>query len=300
MVRIHEEQDWRQTPPSSLFSSRAALSRWKNHDLKSTLRVESSGVDEHHIVSLILRKTTADLSHGSKLVHRGELKPGTLVLSGPRSRPISGTFYESFDHFRVYLPQGLIAECCESISGAIPDRPIELLGTVYTKDRYLLELMRALVGLDSEGGWLGPGFVDAVAFALSCRLVALGQLRPPRTLPVVPLAFPALNRVLEFIEANIGREIQLSEIANLSGMTRVNFSRQFKAATGQAPYRYILSRRIEKAKSLLLNGSMPLSVVALEAGFCSQPHLTTAFKKLTGTTPSRWRVVQEVNSRFSD
>lgn len=300
MVSIHQEQDWRQTPQGSPDSARATLSRWKNHDLKAALRVESSGVDERHIVSLILRKTTADLSYGSKLVHRGELEPGMLVLSGPRSSAIRGTFYESFDHFRVYLPQGMIAECCESLGGVVPDRPIELLGTIYTKDRRLFDLMQALVGLDSNGGWLGPGFVDAIAFALSCRLVALGQLRSPRIPPVGPLAFPALNRVLEFVDANLGREIQLSELANLSGMTRVNFSRQFKAATGQPPYRYILSRRIEKAKSLLSNGSMPLSVVALEAGFCGQPHLTTAFRKLTGTTPSQWRATRGSSDRFCE
>jgi AraC-like DNA-binding protein len=69
----------------------------------------------------------------------------------------------------------------------------------------------------------------------------------------------------------------------------MHFAKQFKAAMGLRPHEYVLGKRIELAKSLMLNPDVPLVDVAMSSGFQSQSHFTTVFRRLVGETPHRWR-----------
>jgi AraC-like DNA-binding protein len=98
-----------------------------------------------------------------------------------------------------------------------------------------------------------------------------------------------LARVIKFIEENLADDLSLEEIAQRAGLSRMHFAAQFKTATGQSPHAFLLARRIELAKSLLTEGRIPLVQVAFTAGFSSQAHFTTVFRKAVGVTPGRWR-----------
>ena len=92
---------------------------------------------------------------------------------------------------------------------------------------------------------------------------------------------------LDYIEANLSRDITLAEIAGAAALSPYHFSRSFKATIGTTPVRYVWSRRVELAKRLLRT-AMPLIDVAAAAGFSSQISFTTAFKQATGATPAAW------------
>ncbi|RYG28612.1 MAG: AraC family transcriptional regulator, partial [Burkholderiales bacterium] len=63
----------------------------------------------------------------------------------------------------------------------------------------------------------------------------------------------------------------------------------FKAATGRTPFQWLQDLRIEMACGLLAATDMPIAQLALEVGFKSQSHFGAVFRRLTGTTPARWR-----------
>jgi AraC family transcriptional regulator len=63
----------------------------------------------------------------------------------------------------------------------------------------------------------------------------------------------------------------------------------FRLSAGESPHRFLLRRRVERAKCLLREGRSPLGEVALACGFSSQSHLTARFRELTGVTPRRYR-----------
>ena len=98
-----------------------------------------------------------------------------------------------------------------------------------------------------------------------------------------------LKRSLEYIETNIAEPITLADVAAASGLTRMYFASQFRAATGLRPHEYILRRRIERAQDMLLTSNVTLIDAALSVGFQTQAHFTTVFKKMVGDTPYRWR-----------
>lgn len=98
-----------------------------------------------------------------------------------------------------------------------------------------------------------------------------------------------LRRVLDFIEANIEREITLNEIAEIACKSPFHFARTFKAAVGTTPVAYVIERRIERSKELLLRTDLPVSGIANRCGFNSQSHFCRTFRRLTGHSPREFR-----------
>ncbi len=140
----------------------------------------------------------------------------------------------------------------------------------------------------------GDGAGDSLVGEALAQLVGLQLLRAhsARRLPVQAVAaLPGwrLRRVSDLVEERLDGELSITEMAMAAGLSTYHFSRCFKAATGRPPHRFLLERRIERAKALLRDPAQEIAQVALAAGFASQEHLTTVFRRLTGTTPARYR-----------
>jgi AraC-like DNA-binding protein len=67
------------------------------------------------------------------------------------------------------------------------------------------------------------------------------------------------------------------------------FSRSFKAAFGETPHQYLLSRRMQRAKALLRAGDLSVTEVCMEVGFSSLGSFSTQFRRYTGESPSAYR-----------
>lgn len=132
--------------------------------------------------------------------------------------------------------------------------------------------------------------------ALPVRPVPLPAPTPPpdhgdTQAPIGGLPGAALRRVLEYIEANLHRNPPLSELCALAHMSAFHFARLFKQSTGVPPHRFVVWRRIEHAKALLVSDGAPIALVARSVGFRTPGHFTTVFRRTTGMTPGAYRVV---------
>jgi AraC-type DNA-binding domain-containing proteins len=101
-------------------------------------------------------------------------------------------------------------------------------------------------------------------------------------------------RQMQVLEAhlhnNLHRTVSVAELARVTGLSESWFSRVFKATTGQPPIRWIAAQRVRAAQRMIGDGSaMPLADVALATGFADQAHLSRAFRRHVGKTPSQWR-----------
>ena len=94
------------------------------------------------------------------------------------------------------------------------------------------------------------------------------------------------NRVCEFIESHIGEKISLDALSSMAGLSPHHFARAFQQSLGMPPHRYLLRRRLEHVEQMLHDTQLPLSHIALAAGFADQSHLTRHFRRLTGMSPS--------------
>jgi AraC family transcriptional regulator len=98
-----------------------------------------------------------------------------------------------------------------------------------------------------------------------------------------------LRRALDYISDRLGGELRVAEIAEAVNFSPYHFTRLFKQATGLAPHQYIMQKRIEMAKKLLVETELSIARVALDTGFQSQSRFTTLFRQFTGTTPRAYR-----------
>ncbi|CAN5373720.1 AraC family transcriptional regulator [soil metagenome] len=104
-----------------------------------------------------------------------------------------------------------------------------------------------------------------------------------------PLAVEGLERVRELITDDPGVQHSAAEFEALSGLTRWEVARQFRAAFGTSPTQFRIMRQLDRARALLQRGDT-LATVAAEAGFADQSHLSRLFKRTYGITAAAWRV----------
>jgi AraC family transcriptional regulator len=156
-------------------------------------------------------------------------------------------------------------------------------------DGFLSSTIAALANELYSPSERGALYADTLADALAVHLVHISSGRAEIALPRCRLSGPALRRVCDRIEADLGGELSIAELAREAHLSPYHFSRAFKAATGLPPHSYLTARRIEHAKELLATSEMPMSEIALEVGFSSQAHLTDCFHRLVGVTPRDFR-----------
>jgi AraC-like DNA-binding protein len=97
----------------------------------------------------------------------------------------------------------------------------------------------------------------------------------------------SVSRAREYIESHFAEPVSLAELSRITGLSPFHLHRVFSGETGMPPHAYQTQLRINHAKRLLRKGHR-LTDVALSTGFADQSHLTRHFKRLVGTTPSRF------------
>jgi AraC-like DNA-binding protein len=98
-----------------------------------------------------------------------------------------------------------------------------------------------------------------------------------------------LNRVLEYIRANIGEDLKLSALAEIANMSPHYFCELFKQSTGLSPHRYVLRAKIERAKEYLRDLRVSVFEASVLTGFADQSYFTKVFRRVVGVTPTEFR-----------
>jgi AraC family transcriptional regulator len=142
-----------------------------------------------------------------------------------------------------------------------------------------------------HGGANGRLYVEALATA--CTVHLLRNYGSPPGAPSLHgpggLAPAQLRRVIEYMNTHLHQELSLLELAEAAGLSLHHFGQAFKLATGMSPHRYVIEKRVDRARELLRNPLLSIAEIATIVGFASQSHLTVNFRRLTGLTPARFR-----------
>ncbi|MEO9221985.1 MAG: helix-turn-helix transcriptional regulator [Mycobacteriaceae bacterium] len=98
-----------------------------------------------------------------------------------------------------------------------------------------------------------------------------------------------LLRGRDLADRHYGDRVDVAAMADAAGLSRAHFSRAFRAAFGQTPHVYLLTRRLERAAALLRNTDHSVADICVEVGLTSVGSFTTSYKRMFGRTPASYR-----------
>lgn len=171
---------------------------------------------------------------------------------------------------------------------------IELIPHFATPDPLIYQIGLALKRALETSGTTNRLYAETMTAALMVHLLQYYSAQQV-TLPTYSggLSKLKLQQVIDYIHANLDRDLSLSELAALVQMSSHYFSQLFKQSMDTTPHQYVLRCRIERAKELLMQG-LTIADVAKVVGFVDQSHLHRHFKQLVGITPKAF--LQQIKS----
>lgn len=243
-----------------------------------------------HLFSVQLGAPAVLEARRDGLTRRLRRTPGDVFFLSAGA-PADFSWREESENLNVGLDPGFVSRIALETLGSNRVEPEDFrLGS----DPGALNLAFLLEGELKTGGLGGELYAESLATALAVRLLrgysSTGRAAaPPDDRVRRGLPGPALGRVLDYVGDNLPGRLTLREMAGVAGMSRHHFARLFKESTGLSPHRYVLRRRVERARELLALTDLSLDDVARSSGFSHQSHMAYHVKRLLGVTPSALR-----------
>ncbi|HTD05725.1 AraC family transcriptional regulator [Undibacterium sp.] len=196
---------------------------------------------------------------------------------------------DSFHILHFYLPRRILQGVSNELGIASINNLLINSGSCFEDSviQSLLLSMRPALNRPMEASTV---FIDHVAQALSVHVAQVyGGAHSSRRVPRGGLAPWQERRAMELLESDLSGDISLIELAAECRVSVRHFSRAFRNSFGMPAHRYLLKRRVELARRLLLDINLSLHDVALACGFADQSHFTRVFGLFTGNSPGGWR-----------
>lgn len=199
----------------------------------------------------------------------------------------SHSTYQVMEWIQCYLEPVFLAQIAhESVN---PDR-VELLQTQKKADLLIHQIGLALKSSLEMDGVGSRFYADSMATALSAHLLRHYSTHKHHFRDYEDgLSKQKLRQAIEYIQAHLGEDISLSNIANELGMSQYYFCHLFKRSTGISPHQFLIRQRVERAKLLLKQSERTVTSVALDCGFANQSHFARCFRQCTGMNPNQFR-----------
>ena len=199
----------------------------------------------------------------------------------------------SVDCLHMYLDPSFFEEV--SAGTDVDATRIEIVNVFGVRDPQVEQVGKLLLSELEDGGLMGDLYAQSLANVLMIHLLRHHSSLGRRAARKVgreykgALSKRTLRSVTEYVGDNLVHDLTLEELAGVAHMSPYHFSRLFKRSTGLSPHQYVVRKRVERAKELLINTDLTLHAVALSVGFADQSHLSRYTKRLLGASPKSLR-----------
>jgi AraC family transcriptional regulator len=195
-------------------------------------------------------------------------------------------FESGADALLLRLAPGLFEEAAD----AMYSRParLELRPEICVRDPHIEHIGWMLKDERLTGHPRGMLWLESAAYAIALRLVRRSHNSSglPRLLE---RGMPKwrLRRVCDYVEANLAQDLSLRELAAVAGFSVPHFKVLFRHSIGIPVHRYVVERRVERARQFISRGDLPMSNIALDVGFSHQSHMIRCVQRVLGITPAQ-------------
>ncbi|MEO9459075.1 MAG: GlxA family transcriptional regulator [Lentilitoribacter sp.] len=184
----------------------------------------------------------------------------------------------------------------ENLAGFTETFPeIDACADLYEVDGNLHTCAGGTASLDMMLSLIGDHHNDEIV-ARVCQGAITDRVRSPKDRQRLPLRArlgvqnSKVLSVIEFMEANLSEPLSLAEIAKKVGLSRRQIERLFRTEMGRPPARYYLEIRLDRARHLLMQSSLPIVEVAIACGFISASHFSKCYRETYHKSPQQERV----------
>ena len=239
------------------------------------------------LVVLILSGTKVIESRTGRRWRRACYVPGRIAMTAP-GRPARLRWQcpsgEPQRALHLHVPGRIIADAAEQVWEADSSR-VSMPDTLIADDPVVEQVMRALG--DAAARRAGDLYAESAAAFLAVHLVSrhagLGDV------PQRGAEASRMRQAEQYMRDNLHTPTTLADIAGSVHLSQYHFLRLFKNATGEPPRSYLTRLRVERARDYLIGSRSTVGEIAELCGFTNAAHLTAAFRRLTGTSPTAFR-----------
>lgn len=184
---------------------------------------------------------------------------------------------------RLWLSPRLLHGAAEDL-GLDPAR-ITLAPVFQHRDSRIEHIARALEAQFDATSRPDRLVAESLGKALAYQLI--GSRFQPKGVPAEQrLSLSQRRRLVEFIGGHLAQDLSLAELAWVAGISVSHLTALFRRSFGMPVHQYVIRRRVDRAKELIVSRELPLSEVALMTGFAHQSHMARMMRRHLGVTPT--------------
>jgi AraC family transcriptional regulator len=160
----------------------------------------------------------------------------------------------------------------------------------FRQDSLLAELIARLCVEIRSVRQVNRTYIRTLLFQLTTHLVRRYSEAVDTSSKGIGMPPGRLRKVVSYVMEHLETDLPLQKLAEVAGLSRYYFCREFKKSMGLTPQRYIIRQRIERAKALLEHGSLSITEISQQLCFSTPSHFTATFRRLIGVTPRSFRI----------
>ena len=218
-------------------------------------------------------------------VERGDFRRGSSLIMAAGQQN-TWRWDRPTDELQLFLDPAYLTDVAAEVGASAP----ELIDRFAFEDPLLRQIVHGLLDELRDPGVAGALFGELAAQYLAVHLLRRHCAARPRVALAARGLTPGQVRRLEaHVAEHLADEITLDDLAATARMSRFHFAHAFKQAIGTSPCRWLVDRRIERAKTLLCVTELSVGEIALAVGFAGQSHFGAVFRGRVGASPRGYR-----------
>jgi AraC family transcriptional regulator len=245
-----------------------------------------SYVPVHHVIGFTFERQQGVDAFGGTRRRSFDAEPWKLAFT-----PAGCDVFSASDRGGEYLVLSIAPETFTRLAPPIAASDLHQFTNV--ADPSFTPLAIGLRRAAMLGAAVSPLVTETLAIEAIERVSVLLNTSARRGQPERHMPSWRLRRILDHFEARLAEDIRLADVASDCGLSECYLARAFRTATGTTLHAALVERRIARARSLIevaVRHGIPASLadVAAATGFSSHAHMTSAFRRVLGVTPSEW------------
>jgi AraC family transcriptional regulator len=240
------------------------------------------------LVAMVLKGNLQGIWQIGDEISELHLEQGSIIIIPP-NESVKVSVNSNAEIINIYISKKLIDDVFIEFS-SVSNNLFRLDWSLSIFDDFLEQTINSVKDILYVGGRFSSIEVQYIARVLVARVISkYSTLTSGDLNPEAGLSPRTIQKTFDYIEQNLHRRIVIDKLANIAGVGAAQFARLFKRTTNVTLHQYIIRRRVEKARDLLVETRMPIAEIAHECGFADQVHLTRFFGRIIGTSPASFR-----------